>query len=139
MDPKEQKMARFSRTSGSSEPVKQVRLKLRSIDLGSAVKVGFFVSVAGAIASIFGTLIIWTILSLSGLLNTAGSLITSVLGGESGINLEQQFGLIPVMTTVGTLSILNIVLSTALSVVFAALFNLIAKLVGGIAVTFTNN
>lgn len=133
-------MARFSRASrGSDGPVKQVRLKLRSIDLGSAVKVGFFVSIAGAIAAIFGTLIIWLILSFSGLLSSAGNLISSVLGGEGAVNIEQQFGLLPVMTTVTTLSILNIVLSTALSVVFAALFNLIAKLVGGIAVTFTNN
>lgn len=133
-------MARFSRASrGSGEPVKQVRLKLRSIDLWSAVKVGFLVSVAGAIAAIFGTLIIWFILTASGLLTSAGNLITSVLGGEAAGNIEQQFGLLPVMTTVGTLSILNIVLSTALSTVFAALFNLIAKLVGGIAVTFTNN
>ncbi|MEY4713686.1 MAG: hypothetical protein RIQ37_16 [Actinomycetota bacterium] len=133
-------MARFSRASrGSGEPVKQVRLKLRSIDLMSAVKVGFFVSVAGAIAAIFGTLIIWLILTASGLLNSAGALITSILGGESGVNIEQQFGLLPVMTTVSTLSILNIVLSTALTTVLAALFNLIAKLVGGIAITFTNN
>lgn len=133
-------MSRFSKASrGSGEPVKQVRLKLRSIDLMSAVKVGFFVSVAGAIAAIFGTLIIWLILTASGLLNSAGALITSILGGESGVNIEQQFGLLPVMTTVSTLSILNIVLSTALATVFAALFNLIAKLVGGIAITFTNN
>ena len=133
-------MARFSRASrGTGEPVKQVRLKLRSIDLMSAVKVGFFVSVAGAIAAIFGTLIIWLILTASGLLNSAGALITSVLGGEAAGNIEQQFGLLPVMTTVGTLSILNIVLSTALTTVLAALFNLIAKLVGGIAITFTNN
>ncbi len=133
-------MARFSRASrGSGEPVKQVRLKLRSIDLMSAVKVGFFVSVAGAIAAIFGTLIIWFILTASGLLNSAGALITSILGGEAGVNIEQQFGLLPVMTTVSTLSILNIVLSTALTTVLAALFNLIAKLVGGIAITFTNN
>jgi hypothetical protein len=133
-------MARFSRASrGSGEPVKQVRLKLRSIDLMSAVKVGFFVSVAGAIAAIFGTLIIWLILTASGLLSSAGNLVTSILGGESGVNIEQQFGLLPVMTTVSTLSILNIVLSTALTTVLAALFNLIAKLVGGIAITFTNN
>ena len=133
-------MSRFSKASrGSGEPVKQVRLKLRSIDLMSAVKVGFFVSVAGAIAAIFGTLIIWLILTASGLLNSAGALITSILGGESGVNIEQQFGLLPVMTTVSTLSILNVVLSTALATVFAALFNLIAKLVGGIAITFTNN
>ena len=133
-------MSRFSKASrGSGEPVKQVRLKLRSIDLMSAVKVGFFVSVAGAIAAIFGTLIIWLILTASGLLSSAGSLITSILGGEAAGNIEQQFGLLPVMTTVGTLSILNIVLSTALATVFAALFNLIAKLVGGIAITFTNN
>lgn len=119
--------------------MKQVRLKLRSIDLMSAVKVGFFVSVAGAIAAIFGTLIIWLILTASGLLSSAGNLVTSILGGESGVNIEQQFGLLPVMTTVSTLSILNIVLSTALTTVLAALFNLIAKLVGGIAITFTNN
>jgi hypothetical protein len=43
------------------------------------------------------------------------------------------------MSTALTLSLLNIVLTTALAAVWAAIFNIISKLVGGVAVTFTNN
>jgi hypothetical protein len=34
---------------------------------------------------------------------------------------------------------LNIVFATALSAIWAVLFNLISRIVGGVSVTFTNN
>jgi hypothetical protein len=43
------------------------------------------------------------------------------------------------MATAITLALLNMVLTTSLAAVYAALFNVIAKLAGGISLTFTNN
>ena len=129
----------FKRNSGPKEPVKQVRLKLRSIDVWSAVKVGFLISIALGIATIVGALLLWSVLANSGIFSSLGDLISSVLGESSGFNLESEFAFDRVMTTAVTLSLLNIVLTTALTAVWAVIFNIISKLVGGVAVTFTNN
>ena len=129
----------FKRNSGPKEPVKQVRLKLRSIDVWSAVKVGFLISIALGVATIVGALLLWSVLANSGIFSSLGDLISSVLGESSGFNLESEFAFDRVMTTAVTLSLLNIVLTTALSAVWAVIFNIISKLVGGVAVTFTNN
>jgi hypothetical protein len=129
----------FGRSSKPQEPRKQIRLRLRTIDVWSATKAGFFVSLAAAIGIVVTALLLWTVLSASGTLSSLGGLLSSVLGDGSGFNLESEFSLANVMTTALTLSVLNIVLATTLAAVYAAIFNVIAKLVGGISLTFTNN
>ena len=129
----------FKRNKGPKEAVKQVRLKLRSIDVWSAVKAGFLISIALGIGTIVGAFLLWSVLANSGIFSSLGGLITSVLGDGNEFNLESQLSFGNVMSTATTLSLLNIVLTTALSAVWAVIFNLIAKIVGGVAVTFTNN
>jgi hypothetical protein len=129
----------FNRSKAPKEPVKQVRLKLKSIEVWSAVKLGFFVSVALAIATIVGAFLLWLVLSSAGVFGSVAGLLSSVLGDGSGVNLEAEFGLGNVMGTAVTLALLNVVLTTALAAVWAAIFNLISKMVGGVSLTFTNN
>ncbi len=129
----------FNRSKAPKEPVKQVRLKLKAIEVWSAVKLGFFVSVALAIATIVGAFLLWLVLSSAGVFGSVTGLLSSVLGDGSGVNLEAEFGLGNVMGTAVSLALLNVVLTTALAAVWAAIFNLIAKMVGGVSLTFTNN
>lgn len=129
----------FERSSQPKEPRKQIRLKLRTIDIWSATKVGFFVALAAAIGIMVGALLLWAVLANSGALSSIGGLLSSVLGDGSGFNLESEFSFANVMTMALTLALLNLVLTTSLAAVYAAIFNLIAKLVGGISLTFTNN
>jgi hypothetical protein len=129
----------FSRQSSPKEPKKQVRLKLRAIDVWSAVKVGFLISIASGIGIVVGAWLIWSVLANSGVFSSIGGLLSSVLGDESGFNLEAEFSFDNVMSTALTLALLNIVLSTALAAIWAVIFNLISKLVGGVSLTFTNN
>ena len=129
----------FNRQSRPKEPTKQVRLKLRGIDVWSAVKVGFLISIATGIGIIVGAWLIWSVLANSGVFSSIGGLLSSVLGEENGFNLESEFSFDNVMSTAVTLALLNIVLSTALAAVWAVIFNVISKLVGGVSLTFTNN
>ncbi|MDA7760984.1 DUF3566 domain-containing protein [Aquiluna sp.] len=132
-------MALFKRNKQPKEPKKQIRLKLRSVDVWSAVKVGFLISIATSISLVVGAWLIWGVLSNSGIFASIGSLLGSVLGETSNVNLEEDFSLNNVMTTAGTLALLNVVLTTALWGVWAVIFNVISKLVGGLSLTFTNN
>ncbi len=129
----------FNRQSKPKEPRKQVRLKLRGIDVWSAVKVGFLISIASGIGIIVGAWLIWSVLANSGVFSSIGGLLSSVLGEENAFNLESEFSFDNVMSTALTLALLNVVLSTALAAVWAVIFNVISKLVGGVSLTFTNN
>jgi fatty acid desaturase len=129
----------FSRNKTPKEPKKQIRLKLRGVDVWSAVKVGFLISIASSIALVVGAWLIWSVLANSGIFSSIGGLLGSVLGDGSNVNLEDDFSFTNVMTTATTLALLNIVLTTALWAVWAVIFNLISKLVGGLSLTFTNN
>lgn len=129
----------FNRNKGPKEQTKQVRLRLRSIDIWSAVKAGFLVSIALGIATIIGAWLIWAVLANSGIFSSFGDLLGSILGDGSTLNIEEQFSFGSVMSTALTLALLNIVLTTALVAIWAALFNLISKIIGGVSVTFTNN
>ncbi|MEL0319549.1 MAG: DUF3566 domain-containing protein [Aquiluna sp.] len=129
----------FNRSNKPKEARKQIRLKLRVIDVWSATKVGFFVAIAAGIAIIVGAWLIWSVLANSGVFSAVGGLLSSVLGEANAFNLEDEFSFDNVMSTAVTLALLNLVITTALAAIYALIFNLISKLVGGISLTFTNN
>jgi flagellar biosynthesis protein FlhB len=122
-----------------AEPKKLLRLNLQAIDILSAVKVGFFIGIALAISTVVGVLLLWVVLNNSGVIGTVGGLLSSILGEENNFSLEQELAFGNVMSTAFIAALLNIVLTTALAGVYAAIFNIIAKLVGGVKVTFSNN
>lgn len=132
-------MSRFSKAAPKTESMKQVKLKLRHIDVISAVKVGFMVSIALAIGTIAGSALLWLVLNSTGLFGSLGSLFSSILGETSSVDLASEFSIGRVLSASVTLSLVNIVFTTALAAVWAAIFNLISRLIGGVAVTFTNN
>ncbi|MDC0911872.1 DUF3566 domain-containing protein [Aquiluna sp.] len=129
----------FNRSNKPKEARKQIRLKLRVIDVWSATKVGFFVAIAAGIAIVVGAWLIWSVLANSGVFSAVGGLLSSVLGEANAFNLEDEFSFDNVMSTAVTLALLNLVITTALAAIYALVFNLISKLVGGISLTFTNN
>ena len=78
--------------------VKQVPLKLVHIDFWSAIKAGFFVTLAGAIATIVGFVLLWVVVSNTGLFSSVNSLINSVLGADSGVDVADSLSLPRVLT-----------------------------------------
>jgi len=121
------------------EPKKLVRLNLQAIDILSAVKVGFFVGLALSIATVVGFWLMWQVLNNSGVLNSVGGLLSSVLGEENDFSLEREFSFTNVMNMAFIAAGLNLIITTALFGVYAAIFNVIAKMVGGVRLTFSNN
>ncbi len=122
-----------------TEPRKQVRLRLRSIDLWSALKLGFLASIALGIATLVTAYVLWMVLDSVNLFASIDGLLTSVFGEVTPIVLTEEFALENVMSTAATISLVNIFLNTALTVVWAGIFNVVAKLIGGVGLTFTNN
>ena len=119
-------------------PVKQVKLKLVHIDFWSAVRNGFFVTLAMGIATMAGFFVIWLILSTTGLFGSLNSLLNTASGDATQVDVAQTLSLPRVLSFGGTLAIVNIVGGTILSGLSALIFNIIARLSGGIRVGFTN-
>lgn len=121
-------------------PVKQVKLKLVHIDFWSAVRNGFMITLAMGIATIAGFFLVWLVVSTTGLFGSLNSLLNTAVGGSSGqsVDVAQTLSLPRVLSFAGTLAIVNIVGGTILAGVSALIFNVIARLSGGIRVGFTN-
>jgi hypothetical protein len=131
--------ARKSRFGSRPTPAqKQVQLKLVKVEVWSAMKAGFFITVAAGIATIVGFFALWLIVGQIGLFASLNSLLSGVFG-DGGVDIEQELSLPRVMSFASTLAIVNVILGTALAGLYAMIFNVIGKITGGIAVGFTNN
>jgi len=117
---------------------KQVKLNLVHIEFWSAIKVGFTIQLALAIANIVGFFILWLVASKTGLFSSLGGVLNAVVGGSSS-SVATSLSLPRVMSFAVALSAFNIVVGTLLAGVLALIFNVIARIVGGVGVGFTNN
>jgi hypothetical protein len=118
---------------------KQVKLNLVHIDFWSAIKVGFVIQIALAIANIVGFAILWVAVSTTGLFSSLNAVLSAVAGSGGGTSgVESTLSLPRVLSFAVTLSAFNIVVGTLLAGIVAIIFNLIAKIVGGVGVGFTN-
>ncbi len=123
-------------TKRNLTPLKQVKLKLVHIDFWSATKAGFLVSLALGIATIVGFAFVWLVLSTTGLFSQLNSLINSA--GSTGADVGTVLSLPRMLSFAGTLAIVDVVLGTVLAGISALIFNIIARITGGVRIGFTN-
>lgn len=116
---------------------KQVRLRLTYVDFWSITKIAFLGSVALAIVQVIATLMVWVVLNQTGIFATIGDMLEALLGDQ--INIIAAIGLPQVMLFTFAVAFMNIILGTALGAVVAGLYNLAAKITGGIRLGFTNS
>jgi hypothetical protein len=128
---------RLANKSNRKPPGKQVRLRLVYIDFWSAVKLSFLVAVCLAVVNIVASFLVFTVLSSTGIFEQVNSLVQDVAG--AGTDLRTFFSLGNVMGFAVIVSLLNLVVTTALGAVIAVLYNLSVKITGGILVGFTNS
>jgi hypothetical protein len=118
----------FSRTVKRGEStVKPVNLKLVKISFWSAVRFGFIVNVALGIGLLIALTAVFFILSLAG----ATALLKEFVGLDVALPAVLAYGL--------TIALFIVFVGTLLAGVWAAIFNIVARITGGISVGFTNN
>ena len=116
---------------------KIVQLRLVNIEVWSAARAGFFVTVAIGVATIVGFFAMWLVVGQLGLFASLNTLLAGAFG-EGGLDVAQQLSLPRVMSFAFGLSIFNVIVGTALAALYAMIFNVIGKITGGIAVSFTS-
>jgi uncharacterized membrane protein len=116
-------------------PVKQVQLKLVRIDFWSAIRTGFTITVGLGIATIVGLIALWALVTFTPLFSSLSGLLTTVAGQSSNLSVS-----LPQVLGVGFgLAAFNIVFGTLMTGVLALVYNIIAKITGGIKIGFTSN
>jgi hypothetical protein len=120
-------MGVFSRKAGRAESssAKPVNLKLIKINFWSAVRFSFVLNVALGI----GLVIALTTLFL--ILNAAG--FSALLKQYKEITLPTVLSI-----SLG-IAVFMILVGTILAGIWAAIFNIVARIIGGVSVGFTNN
>jgi hypothetical protein len=114
---------------------KRVTLRLVFVDAWSSVKLAFLVALALAAVTVVITFFGWNLLASTGLLGSARSLLTDIAGAQ-GSSLLDGMTFESVMAFTGVVALLELIIVSALGAVFAALFNLAVRVVGGAKVGF---
>lgn len=122
----------------AAAPVKQVRLKLAYIDLWSAVKVSALIALTLSVIIFVATLVLFTILSQTGIVGSLEGIVSDVLGeGGGGVLALLQFSQVLALSLVA--AVINLVSFTVLGSLSALIYNAIAKITGGYLVGFTTS
>jgi hypothetical protein len=119
--------------------VRRARLVVSKVNTWSVLKLAFLLSVALGIITVVASVVLWIVLDLTGMFDGINELL-GMLGGAGGaLNVKDflSLGQIAIFATI--VSVVNVILLTALSVLAALLYNIAAALVGGIGLVLTDD
>ncbi|MDO4913267.1 MAG: DUF3566 domain-containing protein [Bifidobacteriaceae bacterium] len=114
---------------------RRMDLSLTHVNVWSAAKVSFMLSLAGGIIQIIGVAFIWVFLNAVGVFDQLTQIVSSTGLDTNGFNLNQVLSLGTVLSGVTLFSIFEIVMLTILATIVTAIYNVIASLVGGLHIT----
>ena len=129
---------KLQRKDSRGASAKQVRLKLVYLDFWSVVKFSFLIWLCLGIVLIVAAVLIWIVLSSTGIFDTLNGLLRDILGNEK-FSITDSFGLGQVVLFSFVIAVLNTVTGTILGAIAALLYNLSVRLTGGILVGFQNS
>ncbi|GAA1490758.1 DUF3566 domain-containing protein [Brachybacterium sacelli] len=116
---------------------RRVRLTLARLDPFSVMKLSFLVAIAIGIATVVAVVLLWNLVDAIGLWSQVDQLGRDLNGGEPLPFME--FFQFSKMVSYGTIvAVVNVVIITALGTLLAFLYNLVAALLGGLKMTFTD-
>lgn len=128
---------RLAKKSTRTAAAKQVRLRLVYIDFWSVLKLAFLFAVILGVVNIVASFLIWSLLNQTGVFASVNTLLQEI-AGKDNFNLFDFASLGQVMGFAIVVSILNVIVITALSAIGAVLFNLATRVTGGVMLGFTN-
>ncbi|WP_129660646.1 DUF3566 domain-containing protein [Rothia uropygialis] len=119
--------------------VRRAHLTVAKVDLWSIAKLVFLLSVAVGIVVVVATVILWLVFDITGIFGGVDSVLSMLSSQGNAVSITDYLSLGQVALYATILSIVNVVLMTLLGVISAFLYNIAARLVGGIGVTLTDD
>ena len=118
---------------------RKARVLVSRIDPWSVLKMGFLLSIAAGIMLVVATFVLWNALNSFGLFALIDEWVAKLFDGGQPIDITKIFELNKVMSAAILVSVMNVVLLTALSTIAAFLYNTVSSVVGGVYVTLTDD
>jgi hypothetical protein len=129
--------------SGSGRRRRRVRLRISKINPWSVMKTALLFSITVAIIMFTVVAVVWLILQGSGALKNVQSLLDSIIGSPEGgggtVQISSYLDTPRVLGFAGIISVLNVILMTAIATLMAYLYNISAALMGGLEVTLAED
>ena len=121
--------------------VRKAHLKLTRIDPWTVMKISFMLAIAFGIMTVVSVFVIWSMLDTAGVFTAISESVNSVTGdsGDGGVDIMEWVALNRVLGFATLLAVVDVVLITALSTLFAFLYNLASTLLGGVEVTLVED
>ena len=129
---------KLQKKSSRQPAVKQVRLKLVYIDFWSALKLSFLLAICLGIVTVVSAILLWIVLNSTGIFIDLDGLLADILN-DPEFSIAEDFSFARVLTFAGIIAAVNVVVFTALGAISAVLYNLAARITGGLHVGFTNS
>jgi len=118
---------------------RKVRVLLSRIDPWSALKIGFLLSIAIGIMTMVASYILWHTLNAMGTWSTINEWVAKLFTQGQEVNILQFFDFGKDMSAMLLVSVVNVVLISGLFVIVAFIYNMIARVVGGVYITLTDD
>ncbi len=118
---------------------RKVRAMLSAVDPWSVMKMSFLVAVASGIALVVAVSVVWGVLDTMGAFAAIRKQITDLFGPESKLTLLQYLEYNKFISGATLVASFNVLIITALGTIGALIYNVIAKLVGGVYVTLSDD
>ena len=120
---------------------RRARLRLTRIDPWSVMKTSFLLSIALGVVTIVSVFIVWSVLGAAGVWDSINQTVQDIVGGEdtSSFDVTDYVGMSRVMGFTMIVSVIDVILITAVATLGAFLYNMSAALLGGIDVTLTED
>ncbi len=118
--------------------IRRARLVVQKIDTWSVAKLIFLLSIALGIVTVVASVILWLFLQASGAFTGVNQLISSLGTGSTTVDISQMISLGQVALVTTIFAVVNTVVFTLLGMIGAILYNLAAKLVGGVTLTLSD-
>ena len=130
------------RPAGARPRTRRARLRLVHLDPWSVMKTSFLLAVAFGVVTFVAIFMVWSVLGAAGVWDSINSAVASIVEGDSGnstFDVTDYVGMSRVLGFTLLVSVLDVVLITAIATLTAFLYNLAAALLGGIEVTLAED
>ncbi len=117
---------------------KRAVMRMVYIDFWSALKLSFLVAVVLAVLTVVIALLVWSVLDKLGAIGSLRDFLESIAGTQ-GSALVSDLTFSNMLTFTLVVALLELIVVSALGAIFAALFNLATRVVGGWKLTFGND
>ena len=125
---------------GEARRTRKARLRISRVDPWSVMKTTFLFSIAFGIMLVVIVAVLWAIVAGSGALQSINATMTQLIGDSgTAFNVEDYINAGRVIGFAAVLAALDVVIITAVSTLFAFLYNLAAAVIGGLEVTLAED